>query len=113
MNNIQGGSRGDPDNKGEGLRDMDSVDETIMRTVEVYFREGEKMKDNITLRFTKEELSYLLIGAYLSHREYRDSQNQWPHPPAEVARECSDHAYSLYRKIKKAYDDASPYILCS
>lgn len=64
------------------------------------------MKDNITLRFTKEELSYLLIGAYLSYREYRDSQNQWPHPPAEVARECSDHAYSLYRKIKKAYDDA-------
>ena len=40
MNNIQGGSRGDPDNKGEGLRDMDSVDETIMRTVEVYFQEG-------------------------------------------------------------------------
>ena len=64
------------------------------------------MKDDITLKFTKEELSYLLTGAYLSYREYRDSQDRWPYPPAEIARECSDQAYSLYMKIKKAYDDA-------
>ena len=62
------------------------------------------MKDDITLKFTKEELSYLLTGAYLSYREYRDSQDRWPYPPAEVAQKCSDQAYKLYTKVRKAYD---------
>ncbi len=64
------------------------------------------MKDDITIKFTKDELSYLLQGAYLSYREYKDSQDRWPYPPPEVAQECSDQAYKLYMKIRKAYDDA-------
>ena len=64
------------------------------------------MEDGITIKFTKDELSYLLQGAYLSYREYKDSQGRWPYPPPEVAQECSDQAYKLYMKIRKAYDDA-------
>ena len=61
---------------------------------------------DITIKFTKEELTYLLSGAYLAYREYKDSQDRWPYPPAEVANECANEAYKLYKKIRKAYDEA-------
>jgi hypothetical protein len=64
------------------------------------------MKDGIAISFTKDELSYLLTGAYLGYREYKDSHDTWPYPPAGVAQECSDQAYKLYVKIRKAYDEA-------
>ena len=63
------------------------------------------MKDEIILKFTKEEMSYLLTGVYLNYREYRDSQYRWPYPPAEVAQECSGQAYRLYMRIKMAYEE--------
>ena len=68
------------------------------------FRSVHDMKDDITIKFTKDELSYLLQGAYLSYREYKDSQGRWPYPPPEVAQGCSDQAYKLYTKIRKVYD---------
>ena len=64
------------------------------------------MKEDITIKFTKEELTYLLSGAYLAYREYKDSQDRWPYPPAEVANQCANEAYQLYMKIRRAYDEA-------
>ena len=55
------------------------------------------MKEDITIKFTKEELTYLLSGAYLAYREYKDSRDRWPYPPAEVANECANEAYKLYK----------------
>ena len=62
------------------------------------------LEDSTTIKFTKDELPYLLEGAYLCYREYKDSQGRWPYPPPEVAQECSDQAYKLYTKIRKVYD---------
>ena len=62
------------------------------------------MEDGITIKFSKDKLPYLLEGAYLCYREYKDSQDRWPYPPAEVAQGCSDQAYKLYVKIRKVYD---------
>ena len=61
---------------------------------------------DITIKFTKEELSYLETGAYLAYREYKGSQDKWPYPPAEVANLCANEAYQLYMKIRKVYDEA-------
>ena len=65
---------------------------------------GEGQPD-ITITFTKEELPYLLMGTYFVYREYKDSQDKWPYPPAEVADQCVNNAYKLYKKIRKAYDE--------
>ena len=64
------------------------------------------MKDEIIIKLTKDQLTYLLSGAYLAYREYKDSQDKWPYPPAEVANQCANEAYQLYMKIRKAYDEA-------
>ena len=63
------------------------------------------MEDSISLKFTREEMSYLLIGAWAAYQDYKGAQDRFPHPPAEVAHECREHAYRLYQRIKKAYDE--------
>ena len=63
------------------------------------------MKDSITLKITREEMSYLLVGAWEAYQDYKGAQDRWPYPPAEVAYECREHAYRLYQKIKKAYEE--------
>ena len=63
------------------------------------------MKDSITLKFTRDEMSYLLLGAWAAYQDYKSAQDRFPYPPTEVAHECRDRAYRLYRRIKKAYDE--------
>ena len=83
------------------IRVVKSIKCDVITVISVASNKKEKA---VSIKLSKKELSYLLTGAYLGYREYKDAPNEWPYPPMEIAEEFSLEAYRTYLKVKEAYE---------